>query len=72
MGKIQASKIQTEVLKQEFTVDGTKKLIADVAKAIGSTDYQKLNDKIDEDLKQIQSITKNQKYYSFTLVEQET
>ncbi|SIQ44251.1 iron complex transport system substrate-binding protein [Chryseobacterium sp. RU37D] len=61
MGKIQASKIQTEVFKQEFTVDGTKKLIADVAKAIGSTDYQKLNDKIDEDLKQIQSITKKPK-----------
>lgn len=61
MGKIKASGIKTEVFKQEFTVDGTKKLIADVAKAIGNTDYQKLNDKIDADLKQIQPIAKKPK-----------
>ncbi|WP_415326511.1 heme/hemin ABC transporter substrate-binding protein [Chryseobacterium sp. MMS23-Vi53] len=61
MKKIQDSKIQTEVFKQEFTVDGTKKLIADVAKAIGNTDYQKLNDKIDADLKQVQPIAKKPK-----------
>lgn len=61
MGKIKSSGIKTEVFKQEFTVDGTKKLIADVAKAIGNTDYQKLNDKIDADLKQIQPIAKKPK-----------
>lgn len=61
MGKIKASGIKTEVFKQEFTVDGTKKLIADVAKAIGNTDYQKLNDKIDADLKQVQPIAKKPK-----------
>ncbi|WP_449387875.1 heme/hemin ABC transporter substrate-binding protein [Chryseobacterium lineare] len=61
MGKIKASGIKTEVFKQEFTVEGTKKLIADVAKAIGNTDYQKLNDKIDADLKQIQPIAQKPK-----------
>lgn len=61
MGKINASGIKTEVFKQEFTVDGTKKLIADVAKAVGNTDYQKLNDKIDADLKQVQPIAKKPK-----------
>lgn len=61
MGKIKSSGIKTETFKQEFTVDGTKKLIADVAKAIGNTDYQKLNDKIDADLKQVQPITKKPK-----------
>lgn len=61
MGKIKASGIKTEVFKQEFTVEGTKKLIADVAKAIGNTDYQKLNDKIDADLKQVQPIAKKPK-----------
>lgn len=61
MGKIKASGIKTEVFKQEFTVAGTKKLIADVAKAIGNTDYQKLNDKIDADLKQVQPIAKKPK-----------
>jgi len=61
LGKIKSSGIQAEIFKQEFTVDGTKKLIADVAKAIGSTDYQKLNNKIDADLKQIQPIAKKPK-----------
>ncbi|MCS3532245.1 hemin ABC transporter substrate-binding protein [Chryseobacterium sp. JUb7] len=61
MGKIKSSGIKAETFKQEFTVDGTKKLIADVAKAIGNSDYQKLNDKIDADLKQIQPIAKKPK-----------
>lgn len=61
MGKIKSSGIKTEIFKQEFTVDGTKKLIAEVAKAVGNTDYQKLNDKIDADLKQIQPIAKKPK-----------
>ena len=61
LGKIKASGIKTELFKQEFTVEGTQKLIADVAKAIGNTDYQKLNDKIDADLKQIQPIAKRPK-----------
>lgn len=61
MGKIKSSGIRTEVFKQEFSVNGTKKLIADVAKAIGNTDYQKLNDKIDADLKQIQPMAKKPK-----------
>jgi len=61
MGKIKSSGIKAEVFKQEFTVDGTKKLIAEVAKAIGNTDYQKLNDKIDADLKQVQPIAKKPK-----------
>jgi len=61
LGKIKASGIKSELFKQEFSVEGTKKLIADVAKAIGNTDYQKLNDKIDADLKQIQPIAKKPK-----------
>lgn len=61
MGKIKASGIKTETFKQEYTVDGTKKLIENVGKAIGNTDYQKLNDKIDADLKQIQPIAKKPK-----------
>ncbi|MCW3161748.1 heme/hemin ABC transporter substrate-binding protein [Chryseobacterium oryctis] len=61
MGKLKSSGIKTETFKQEFTVEGTKKLIADVAKAIGSEEYQKLNDKIDADLKQIQPIAKKPK-----------
>ncbi|MFP3596645.1 hemin ABC transporter substrate-binding protein [Chryseobacterium sp. SIMBA_029] len=61
LGKIKASGIKAEVFDQEFTVAGTKKLIEQVAKALGNTDYQKLNDKIDADLKQIQPIAKKPK-----------
>ncbi len=59
--KIKASKIQAEIFQQEFTVDGTKKLIEEVAKSLGQSDYQKLNDKIDADIKQIQPIAKKPK-----------
>lgn len=61
LGKIKSSGIKAEVFKQEYSVDGTKKLIKQVAKAIGNTDYQKLNDKIDADLKQVQPIAKKPK-----------
>lgn len=61
LSKIKSSGIQTELFKQEFSVEGTKKLIGEVAKVVGNTDYQKLNDKIDADLKQIQPIAKKPK-----------
>lgn len=61
LGKIKASGIKAEVFNQEFSVEGTKKLIEQVAKALGNTDYQKLNDKIDADLKQIQPNAKKPK-----------
>ncbi|MBB4805077.1 iron complex transport system substrate-binding protein [Chryseobacterium defluvii] len=61
LGKIKSSGIKAEVFKQEYSVEGTKKLITDVAKAVGNTDYQKLIDKIDADLKQIQPIAKKPK-----------
>lgn len=59
--KIKASKIQTELFKQEFTIDGTKNLINQVAKALGNTNQQALLDKIDADVKQIQPIAKKPK-----------
>ena len=61
LAKIKSSGIKSEVFHQEFTIDGTKKLIEQVAKALGNTDYQKLNDKIDADVKQIQPIAKKPK-----------
>ncbi|KAF5272981.1 hypothetical protein FQR65_LT17259 [Abscondita terminalis] len=53
--------IKAELLTQEFSVEGTKKLIEQVAKALGNTDFQKLNDKIDADMKQVQSLAKKPK-----------
>lgn len=61
LAKMKASGIKTELFKQEYTVDGSKKLIEEVAKSVGNTDYQKLNDKIDADLKQIQPLAKKPK-----------
>ncbi|MFN3019797.1 hemin ABC transporter substrate-binding protein [Chryseobacterium sp. TY3] len=61
LAKMKSSGIKTELFKQEFSVDGTKKLIEEVAKAIGNTDYQNLNNKIDADIKQIQPLAKKPK-----------
>ncbi|MPS71810.1 MAG: hemin ABC transporter substrate-binding protein [Chryseobacterium sp.] len=59
--KIKASGIKTELFQQEFSIDGTKKLIDQVAKALGNTNQQTLLDKIDADVKQIQPIAKKPK-----------
>lgn len=59
--KIKASGIKTELFKQEFTIDGTKKLIDQVAKTLGNTNQQTLLDKIDADVKQIQPIASKPK-----------
>ncbi|AJW65063.1 Hemin-binding periplasmic protein HmuT precursor [Elizabethkingia miricola] len=61
LSKIKSSGIKAELLTQEFSVEGTKKLIEQVAKAVGNTDFQKLNDKIDADMKQVQSLAKKPK-----------
>lgn len=59
--KIKSSGIKSELFNQEFTIDGTKKLIDQVAKALGNTNRQQLLDKIDADIKQIQPIAKKPK-----------
>lgn len=48
--KIKASGVKAVIFKQEFTLDGAKKLIADVAGAVGHTgDIKAIQDKIDTD-----------------------
>lgn len=59
--KIKSSGIQTELFNQELSINGTKKLINQVAKALGNTNQQALLDKIDTDVKQIRSIVKKPK-----------
>lgn len=61
LAKITSSGIKLDLFRQEFSVEGTKKLIEQVANAVGNKDYQKLNDKIDADLKQVQPIAKKPK-----------
>ncbi len=61
LGKIKSSGIKSEIFPQEFTINGTKNLIEQVAKSLGNNDYQKLNDKIDQDIKQLQPMTKKPK-----------
>ncbi|KFC22905.1 hemin ABC transporter substrate-binding protein [Chryseobacterium sp. FH1] len=61
LDKIKASGIKTELFKQEFTIDGTKNLINQVAKALGNTNQQALLEQIDTDVKQIQPIAKKPK-----------
>lgn len=56
MKKIKESGIKSEIISQEFSIDGTKKMIEDVAKIIGNNDYQKLINKINEDVAKIQPI----------------
>lgn len=54
--KIKKSGIKAEVFTQEFSPEGTKKLIADVAKVLKHADYKALSEKIDTDLKAVKPI----------------
>lgn len=54
--KIKKSGIKAEVFKQDFTTEGSKKLIAEVAKALNHADYKALEEKIDADLKNVKHI----------------
>lgn len=56
--KIKAAGIEAHILTQDFSPEGTKKLIADVAGIIKNTDFKALTDKIDADLAKIQPIAK--------------
>lgn len=61
IAKIKGSGIRTEVIPHEYSVEGAKNLIKKVAEIIGSNDYQKLYDKIDADLAQVQTLEKQPK-----------
>lgn len=61
IAKIKESGIRTEVIPEEYSVEGAKNLIKKVAEIIGSNDYQKLYDKIDADLAQVQPLEKHPK-----------
>lgn len=56
--KIKGAGIEAHILKQEFTPEGTKKLIAEVAGILKSADFKALTDKIDADLAKVQPIAK--------------
>ncbi len=56
MAKIKESGISYKVFNQEFSVEGTKSLIKQVADVLENDDYQKLIDKIDADLAKLQPI----------------
>ncbi|RZJ55278.1 MAG: hemin ABC transporter substrate-binding protein, partial [Flavobacterium sp.] len=56
--KIKQSGVQAHVFAQEFSPEGTKKLIADVAKVLGNESYKGLQDKVDTDLTKVQKIEK--------------
>lgn len=59
--KLKAAGIKVEAFNQEFTIDGAKKLIAEVGTAIGVTDVSALQAGIDTDLKQVKPINPSPK-----------
>ena len=61
MGKIKESGIKLDLIEQEYSVEGAKSLIKNVADIIGVQEVQNLNDKIDADIAQIQPIEKKPK-----------
>ena len=56
--KIKKSGVKAELFKQEFTPEGTKKLIANVAGVLNHKDFSALTNKIDADLKNVKPLAK--------------
>lgn len=56
--KIKGAGIEAHIFKQDFTADGSKKLIANVAGVLKHADFKALTDKIDADLAKVQPIAK--------------
>ncbi|KUF44888.1 ABC transporter substrate-binding protein [Myroides marinus] len=48
--QLEKAKIRLEIIKQEFTIEGSKQLIETVAKSLNKDNYKELQDKIDQDL----------------------
>ncbi len=61
MAKIKESGIKLDLINQEYSVEGAKNLIKNVAGIIGNNDYQSLIDKIDADIAQLTPIDKRPK-----------
>ncbi len=56
--KIKGAGIEAHIFKQDFTPEGSKKLIADVAGVLKHADFKALTDKVDADLAKVQPIAK--------------
>lgn len=54
--KLKDAGIETKIYDQQFSVDGTKKLIAQIAQKLGATNEKQLLDKIDADLAKIKPL----------------
>lgn len=54
--KIKKSGVKAELFKQDFTPEGTKKLIADVANVLGEKNYKQIEEKVDADLKNVKPL----------------
>ena len=48
--------ISTEIVKQDFSVEGTKELVKTIATSLHKTDYEAINTKIDTDLKALKPL----------------
>lgn len=59
--KIKASKIKTQFINQSYSVAGAKKLIKDVADAIGAENYNALQENITKDIAKLTPIDKKPK-----------
>ena len=49
--------IQTEIIKQDYSIDGTKELVKTIATSLNKHDFEAINTKIDTDLKALKPLT---------------
>ncbi|WP_313377306.1 ABC transporter substrate-binding protein [Chishuiella sp.] len=56
ISQLENAGISVEIIKQDYSIDGTKNLIKSVASTLNNTNYETLDNKIDTDLKKLKLI----------------
>ncbi len=62
LAQLKKAGIQTEIIKQDYSIEGTKELVKTIAQSLNKSNYETINTKIDVELKAIQPFDKKPKF----------
>lgn len=61
IAQLKSAGIAVEIIKQDFSIDGTKELVKTIASSLNNTNFETINSKIDTDLKGLKPLANKPK-----------
>lgn len=61
IAQLKSAGITVEIIKQDFSIDGTKELVKTIASSLNNTNFETINSKIDTDLKGLKPLASKPK-----------